>query len=164
MFGKDMNSHMNKGNREATAVKCRKATKDHQNKGALWRVREWKQRWQHRTRQVQYSDTRAVGWECHRHQGTQGHNEPTTPGWSLSNGAALPPQPTPDTSMQSQRAPGLETALMAWMDQNSCWDTLGPSWPGEMLHQPPLKPGSCCRSCRGRRSPGKGWFQLTPPQ
>lgn len=52
MFGKDMNSHMNKGNREATAVKCRKATKDNQNKGALWRVRGWKQRWQHRTRQV----------------------------------------------------------------------------------------------------------------
>lgn len=53
-------------------------------------------------------------------KGTQGHNEPTTPGWSLSNGAALPPQPTPDTSTATPesswlRWPGDSPDGMGWI-------------------------------------------------
>lgn len=141
MFRKDMNSHMNKGNREATAVKCRKATKDHQNKGALWRVRGWKQRWQHRTRQVQYSDTGAVGMGSARGtKGTQCHNEPTTQAWRLIHVAALPPPHTPDTSQIPETPPGcavLETPPRNGMDQNSCWDTRGHAGQGRCSLSPP---------------------------
>lgn len=127
MFGKDMNSHMNKGNREATAVKCRIIkTKDHQNKGALWRVREWKQRWQHRTRQVQYSDTGAVGMgSVTGTRETQCHNEPTTQGWRLISVAALPPHTHP-RHLSCCHPRETSRAVLAWGQQQALalmeWD------------------------------------------
>lgn len=68
MFGKDMNSHMNKGNREATAVKRRKATKDHQNKGALWRVRGWSSDGSTERGRFSTQTPEPWGWECQRHR------------------------------------------------------------------------------------------------